>query len=277
MSSLHAAKADPTWSTQQLRASAIQHGWVGCSVSTLSGASDAEKSEAPHKAASAATTRARVSELLEVLDESEAAREALATEMKDLAIHELSEMAREFGLHRNGKPTMAEMLAGAIETLSVTQASIVAVMRAILAGTDILLLDGIFDELHASTLARLVRALQHWQETRGASAMGLGSSTPKTIAVVVRNSLTPVTVMELCPTARKIESLVASSHHPVAPSSNSGSGTHVCRQVSARQLSPEVPRVPHANEEESDMRGDESLSEATPPLPPLPTDPKPNP
>ena len=259
---LHAAQAERTWTVQQLRASAIYHGWIGHSDRGLSHTDDEVES-----GTSALKGSTRISSLLKSLDESTDARELLATEMKQLATEELGKMAREFGLHRNGKATMAEMLEGDVETLSSTQCMIVAVLRAIVAGTDILLLDGIFDQLHSSTLTSLVQALRRWQENRGAQQTRGGDAYPKTILVAVRNTSTPVAVMDLCPSVTKIESFVSHSRR----SAESATGNHAeHRRVVHPQLSVDVPAVPDADADAEGLPDQELPEAAPPPLPPTP-------
>jgi ABC-type branched-subunit amino acid transport system ATPase component len=235
---LHAARSEPTWTVQQLRTSAEQHGW----------------------SRSGSASSARVRALLEALDESSEARKELAIEMKKLGTEELGEMAREFGLHRNGKATMVQMLEADVDTLSTTQCMIVAVVRAILAGTDFLLLDGIFDQLHSSTLTSLVQALMHWQETHsGMGSTGCGDS-PKTILVAVRNSLMPATVLELCPSVTTVETFV--SHSLRDGGDDAGGG-----QAVLPQLSTDVPPVPDADADAEAQRPEEAMPPSLPPTP----------
>jgi len=241
---LHAAQADPTWTVQQLRTSAEQHGW----------------------SRSGSAPSARTLALLKALDDSSDARTELAIEMKKLAVEELGQMSREFGLHRNGKATMVEMLEGDVDTLSTTQCMIVAILRAIVAGTDVLLLDGVFDQLHSSTLTNLVQALMRWQETHGAMYSTGCAESSKTIVVAVRNSLLPTTVSKLCPSVRKIETFVSHSWR-------GGAGDATRERLWTGQglapLSADVPAVPDGDE---DAEAQEPEEATPPPLPPTPND-----
>eukprot|EP01047_Picozoa_sp_COSAG01_P008184 COSAG01_NODE_319_length_18909_cov_32.636151_8_plen_77_part_00 len=57
--------------------------------------------------------------------------------MREAGIAEVARAAAQFGLHRNGEPSMEAMLSTPVGRLTSTQAMLVAVLRAVLAETDV--------------------------------------------------------------------------------------------------------------------------------------------
>ena len=169
----HPASADKTWTLKQLQDACYFNGWGqdrGSTVAELLGSP-----ELKWLMISGTEPYTRGAHL---------AKTKLVHEVCRLGTAKIAAVGRRFGLHRNGAPTMAAMLEQPIGTLATSQTILVALVRAIVAETDVLLLDGVLDTMQGPTFVTVLEGLQGWQAERGESGNA------KTIIASVRNEHT---------------------------------------------------------------------------------------
>jgi hypothetical protein len=124
----------------------------------------------------------------------------LAALIREAAVERVAATARRFGL-----PASVLMDWPMPRVSNIGHQHIVSVVRALLAGADLLLLDGVLDELPEARLRQFMVALLAWQHRRGLGPVPDRFGHPKTVVVVSRAPHVRAALRAYCPELNEVD------------------------------------------------------------------------